>query len=288
MKEQNQLTNFEITIYQQIDQTVEFLKKLIGQRCHKIIIILGSGLGESIKGLENIINIPYSDIPNWPEAKAPGHKGILISAKLENKWVLIMQGRPHMYEGNTPLQISFPIRVAYTLGVRLMIITNAAGGNTRYSTGDIMLIEDHINLIWDNGLVGPNLSRYGVRFPKMTEVYSRALREQMVKIGEEQNIRFKIGVFTAIKGPGYETRAEMRFLSKLGIQASGMSTVIEAITAAHCTKNGKMETLGISVITDIMNPNRPHDFDEEMVIAEAKKVAPKLGGVISTFVKKLP
>jgi purine-nucleoside phosphorylase len=282
-------TLFLFSVYAEIEQAVYFLKRKFLRRQHKVLVILGSGLGESLRGLKNKITVSYQDIPHFPISTAPGHAGKLISARLGNKWVLVMQGRPHMYEGNSGTKIAFPIRVAYLLGVRTLVITNACGGlREGMHEGDIMIIKDHINLMNMNSLIGPNLDRFGKRFPDMHQPYDKRLVHLLRQIGEEElGLHLMMGVFTAISGPAYETPAEMRMMRTMGIDATGMSTVQECIVANHCTTHGPMRVAGISIITDICNPDSPNVLTEEDVIRIANQAAPKVGKLITAFIKRL-
>ena len=192
--------------------------------------------------------IPYENIPCFPVSTVKGHLGKLIVGILENKKILAMQGRFHYYEGYSMEEVTFPIRVMKQLGVKIVIVTNAAGGlNPDYNTGDIVLITDHINLMGDNPLIGPNLEEFGVRFPDMQEAYSKELITLSEKIGKSKNILLKKGVYAAVTGPNYETPAEIKMLSTLGADCVGMSTVPEVIVARH----QQMKVLGISSITNM-------------------------------------
>ena len=231
-----------------------------------VAIVLGSGLGAFAETLPGGVRVPYGEIPHWPAAKVIGHAGVLASGLVGGRRVLALSGRAHFYEGHPLTDVTFAMRVIGALGVPRVILTNAAGGiNTRFATGALMLIDDHINFMGRNPLVGPHEPRLGVRFPDMTEVYSRRLRGVAVAAGEAKGIRVEHGVYVAVLGPSYETPAEIRAFRTLGADAVGMSTAPEAIAARHAG----LEVLGISCIT---NPaagvvDRPLHHDEVMEVA---------------------
>ena len=197
-------------------------------------IILGSGLGSLAEQIEEAIVIPYAEIPHFVRSTASGHKGNLICGKLGGKQVVAMQGRFHYYEGYTMEQVTFPVRVMSLLGVKNLLVSNAAGGiNTSFKIGDLMIIRDHINMM-PNPLVGPNNETFGTRFPDMTRAYDRELIWLMETIASEMQIPVKKGVYVGLTGPSYETPAEYAFYGKVGGDAIGMSTVPEVIVARHC------------------------------------------------------
>mgnify|MGYP000706824788 CR=1 FL=1 len=211
-------------------------------------IILGTGLGELVHEIENKTEIPYTEIPNFPVSTVEGHSGKLIIGTLGNKRVLAMQGRFHYYEGYEMKQVTFPIRVFQALGIRYLFVSNAAGGmNPSFDIGDIMLIEDHINLFPEHPLHGKNYNELGTRFPDMSEAYDKKLRVMAMEIAKEKKIKLQHGVYVGVQGPTFETPAEYNFFRIIGGDAVGMSTVPEVIVANHA----KMKVLAFSIITDL-------------------------------------
>lgn len=214
----------------------------------KVAVVLGSGLGAFADELTGAVSMPYTDIPDWPRSTAIGHAGRLIAGKLDGTDVVVMAGRVHLYEGYTPHEVTFGIRVLGLLGVKSLVVTNAAGGiGAHLGRGGLVLISDHINLQGSNPLVGPNDEAFGARFPDMTEAYSKAYRDIAQKVARERGIRLQQGVYAALTGPSYETPAEIRYLRTIGADLVGMSTVPEVIVANHMG----MKVLGISVVTNL-------------------------------------
>jgi purine-nucleoside phosphorylase len=250
----------------------------------KIGIILGTGLGGLAKEIEAETIIDYGDIPHFPISTVESHHGKLIFGKLFGKDVVAMQGRFHYYEGYTMKQITFPVRVMKFLGVKYLLISNAAGGlNPLFRKGDLMIITDHINLLGDNPLIGPNDDELGPRFPDMSEPYSKELIELAEQIALEEKIRVQKGVYVAMTGPSLETRAEYRFLRLIGADAVGMSTVPENIVANHMG----MKVFGISVITDECFPDALQPLSVEEVIRVASETEPKLTRLMKRLVEKI-
>ena len=245
-------------------------------------ISIGTGLGEMAGQIESSASIAYEEIPHFPVSTVQGHSGILLSGKLFDKNVIAMQGRFHLYEGYSPLEVTFPIRVMQELGVRTIIIANASGGlNPSFSSGDIMIIDDHINLTGSNPLVGYNIERWGIRFPHMIGAYNKKLAESAFGFGRENDIAVQKGVYAGLKGPSLETPAEVRFLQTIGADAVGFSTVMEVIAAVHA----QMKILGLSVITNVCVPPSPATVEE--VITAAKTAAPKLERIIGKMVEEI-
>ena len=243
-------------------------------------IILGTGLGGFAEQIEIQASFDYEEIPNFPRSTATSHRGRLVCGRLEGLPVLAMEGRFHMYEGYSLKEITLPVRVMKHLGAQLLIVSNACGGmNPYHRCGDIMLIDDHINLLGDNPLIGINDDRLGPRFPDMSEPYDRGLIEQAMGIARQQNIHLHRGVFVAVPGPNLETRAEYRFLRQIGADAVGMSTVPEAIVAVHCG----LPVVGFSIITDLCFPDALEPANVEQIIAYATAAEPNL----TTLVTKL-
>lgn len=226
--------------------TLDFINEKTNHFKPEIGIILGSGLGDFASEFESIA-IPYSEIPNFESSTIQGHKGQLIFSRIQNKNVVIMQGRFHFYEGHSMEKVVFPIKVMKKLGVKTLIVTNAAGAiNKKFRPADLMLITDHINFMGQNPLFGPNDETLGTRFPDMSEVYKKDLIKKAQKVAKELKIKLQKGVYIACTGPSYESPAEVKMLKKLGADAVGMSTVPEAIVANYCGIN----VLGISCISN--------------------------------------
>jgi purine-nucleoside phosphorylase len=247
-------------------------------------IILGTGLGALVDEVDIEVTIDYSDIPHFPVSTVESHDGKLIFGTLSGKQVVVMQGRFHYYEGYSLAQVTFPVRVMHALGVRTLLISNAAGGmNPIYRRGDIMLIYDHINLIGDNPLIGPNDDSLGPRFPDMSEPYSQALIAQAEEVALESRIPLRKGVFVAVAGPNLETRAEYRFLRLIGADAVGMSTVPENIVAIHMG----MQVLAFSIITDECFPDALEPVDVPAIIKTAREADPKLRTLMKGVIARL-
>lgn len=268
-------------------ERVQEAKSFIEEKCltaPEFGIILGTGLGRLADDIDIDIEIPYEHIPNFPVATVEAHAGKLIAGTLSDKKVLVMQGRFHYYEGYSMQQIVFPVRIMKFLGIHNLIISNAAGGiNPIFSPGTIMAITDHINLLGDNPLIGPNDDRIGPRYPDMSEPYSHELLELVSSIALESKIPLAKGVYAAMAGPCLETRAEYRMLKTLGADAVGMSTVPEVIAAAHAG----IKVLGLSVITDACLPDALEAVNIEKIIATANRAEPKLVKLIKKVLKKL-
>lgn len=267
-----------------IDAAASFIQSKDARR-PEIAIILGSGLGKLGEQIENATVIPYSVIPGFPQSTAIGHKGNLIIGELGGKEVIAMQGRFHYYEGYDMWHITMPERVMSTLGVKYLFVSNAAGGlNPSFSIGDIMLINDHINLL-PNPLIGPNLARYGVRFPDMTQAYDAELIALAENCAREIGIAFQKGVYVALTGPCYETPAELRFLGKAGGDAVGMSTIPEVIVARHCG----MKVMGVSIITDIATgyPVEGYVTDGEEIVKIADAAADRMTALFTRVIAAL-
>jgi purine-nucleoside phosphorylase len=244
----------------------------------RVGIILGTGLGDLAEKIEGGGGMPYEEIPHFPESTVASHAGRLISGTLSGQEVVAMEGRFHFYEGYTLDQVTFPVRVMKALGAELLIVTNACGGmNPMYEKGDIVAIEDHINLMGVNPLIGPNDDALGPRFPDMYCPYDPELVRKAEAVALENGIRMQRGVYVAVTGPCLETRAEYRFLRGIGADTVGMSTVPEAIVAVHAG----MRILGLSVVTDICLPDALEPVKIEEIIEVANVAGPKLETVIS-------
>lgn len=247
-------------------------------------IILGTGLGGLVEDVDIDAVINYGDIPHFPISTVESHHGKLIFGMLSGKQVMVMQGRFHYYEGYSLDQVTFPVRIMHALGVRTLLISNAAGGmNPIYRRGDIMLIYDHINLIGDNPLIGPNDESLGPRFPDMSEAYSETLIAQAEAVALEERIPLRKGVFVAVAGPNLETRAEYRFLRIIGADAVGMSTVPENIVAVHMG----IHVLAFSIITDECFPDALEPVDVPAIIKAANETDPKLRTLMKGVITQL-
>jgi purine-nucleoside phosphorylase len=266
-----------------INESLAFIREKIEQ-VPRIGLILGSGLGVLAEAIENPICFSYQDIPHFPVATVEGHRGELIFGQLGSQPVVTMGGRFHLYEGYPASTVALPIRVMKQLGVEIVIITNAAGGvNQSYVPGDLMLICDHINLMFQNPLIGPNQEEFGLRFPDMSRAYCVQLRDQAKEIAAQQGIQLREGVYTAVMGPSYETPAEIRMIRKMGGDAVGMSTVPEVIVARH----GGMQVMGISIITDACLPDALEEADIATIIATAGRAEPHLTRLVEGVVARL-
>jgi len=250
----------------------------------EIGIVLGTGLGALAKRIETDAAIPYSEIPGFAEATVTTHAGQLILGKIRGVPVVVMEGRIHCYEGYTPQQVTFPVRLIKALGAGTLIVSNACGGmNPQMKAGDLMVIEDHINMMGVNPLIGPNEDELGPRFPDMSEPYDHGLIELAENAALDMKLPLKRGVYVAVTGPNLETRAEYRMLRAMGADVVGMSTVPEVIVAAHAA----LRVLGISVVTDICLPDalKPASIDE--IIAIANDAEPKLAALVEEVIARL-
>jgi purine-nucleoside phosphorylase len=240
-------------------------------------IILGTGLGGLVEEIELEATFDYSELPHFPRSTAISHRGRLVCGRLAGLPVMAMEGRFHMYEGYSLKQITLPVRVMKALGADLLVVSNACGGmNPYFRGGDIMVIEDHINLMGDNPLIGINDDRLGPRFPDMCEPYDRKLIETALSIAHRENIAAHQGVFVAVAGPNLETRAEYRFLRLIGADVVGMSTVPEVIVAKH----SGMRVIGFSIITDMCLPDALEPADISKIIETANRAEPKLRALV--------
>ena len=272
-----------MTYLEKVDEAVAAVRHRAGAAIPDVAIVLGSGLGDFAKQLTGAVSIPYADLPNWPAAKVIGHEGRLVIGALGGKRVAALAGRAHFYEGHDLRTVTFATRVLGRLGVKVLILTNAAGGinDVDLEPGMLMVMDDHINLLGSNPLVGPNDETFGPRFPDMTEVYSKRLRGLADAVARAQGLRIGHGVYVALHGPSYETPAEIRFLRAIGADAVGMSTVPEAIVARHMG----LEVLGISCITNAAAGVLPQPLNHAEVMEVAQQVrgafAALLEGIIA-------
>jgi purine-nucleoside phosphorylase len=254
--------------YERIEQAVGHVRERCGAP-PATAVVLGSGLGDFADRLREAVSIPYGDLPNWPPSAIVGHSGRLVIGTLGRRRVAALAGRAHFYEGHDLTTVVFPIRVMARLGVKEAILTNAAGGiNTAFAQGALMIIDDHINLLGSNPLIGPNDERFGTRFPDMSEVYSSRLRRIADDAAAAAGVPVTHGIYVATHGPSYETPAEIRFFRSIGADAVGMSTVPEAIAARHMG----LEVLGISCITNMAAGVLPGPLNHDEVMATARRV----------------
>lgn len=271
---------------EQFDEIAGEIRKKT-QDLPKIAIILGSGLGGFADSISEPVSIPYADLPHWPVSTVPGHAGRLIIGKLEDKSVLVMQGRIHFYEGYSMQQVTLPIRVMQRLGIEVLIVTNAAGAvNPGFEPGDLMLITDHINYVGMAGfnpLFGPNIDELGPRFPDMSQAYDRQLIQLARSASEESKVPLQEGIYIGLSGPSFEGPADLRFLRLIGADAVGMSTVSEVTVARH----GNTRVLGISGISNKANLDGNSITTHEEVLEAGKTIAPKMEKLIRTIIRKL-
>ena len=247
-------------------------------------IILGTGLGALADEIQIETIIDYSDLPNFPLSTVESHKGRLLCGTLAGRTVVAMQGRFHRYEGYTLQQVTYPVRVLRALGAETLIVSNACGGmHPLWAAGDLMLIADHINLLGDNPLIGPNDDALGPRFPDMSEPYDSSLRVLAREVAVANGITLREGIYAAVQGPNLETRAEYRFLRAVGADVVGMSTVPEVIVARH----GGMRVLGLSIITDQCLPDALESASLAQIIKVARNAEPKLSAVVKGVVARL-
>ena len=273
--------NQEVNWLERIQETASFIKQKVGGEMPKAAIILGSGLGNLVNEIDIKVAIPYSEIPI---STVEGHKGQLIFGNLGDKYVMAMQGRFHYYEGYSMKEATFPVRVMKAIGVKVLCVSNAAGGmNPNFRVGDVMLITDHINLFPDHPLRGKNYNELGPRFPAMNEAYSHRILDLARNIAKENDIRLMEGVYVGTQGPTFETPSEYRYFYRIGGDAVGMSTVPEVIVARH----GDMEVFGLSVITDLGGEGIFVDVSHEEVQQAASKAEPIMSFLVKEIINKL-
>jgi purine-nucleoside phosphorylase len=269
---------------EQFNESAAFLRKA-GVNAPKVGVILGTGLGNRfVREIRNPLSIEYSDIPHFPESTVESHHGKLIYGEMHGKQVLAMQGRFHYYEGYDLRQITLPVRVMKLLGIENLLISNAAGNiNPAWTKGELMLLDDHINLLPDHPLRGPNIDSLGPRFPDMSEAYSKRLNTLLREIAREKKITLREGVYAALQGPTLETRAEYRYVRILGADAVGMSTVPEVIVARHM----RLPCCAISVFTDDGFPDQLREVNMQEILAIAATAEPALTELYSELIRRL-
>jgi purine-nucleoside phosphorylase len=266
-----------------VKESVSFLERETELRPH-IAVVLGTGLGGLADKIKSAAAIPYKNIPNFPISTVESHESRLLFGTLAGKTVVAMQGRFHYYEGYEPKEITFPVRVMAAMGIKTLLICNAAGGlDLSYQAGDLMVISDHINLTGQNPLRGSNLDEWGPRFPDMTAPYSRELIDLARKAANDLGIKMHVGVYVGVTGPSMETAAETRFLRIIGADAVGMSTIPEVIVAVHAG----LKVLGLSVITNVNDPDNYLPAPIEQVIATAKGAEANLVRLVEELLRRM-
>ena len=269
--------------FDRVDEAAAGLRRELGS-VPEIAIVLGSGLGAFGESLGAATMVPYGNIPHWPASRVVGHAGTLVAGTAAGRRVLALSGRAHFYEGHDLRTVTFATRVISRLGVKVFILTNAAGGiNLRFGQGALMVIDDHINLLGTNPLIGPNEERFGLRFPDMSEVYSRRLRRLTDEASIATGVKVEHGVYVAVTGPSYETPAEIRAFRTLGADAVGMSTIPEAIVARHMG----MEVLGISCISNMAAGILPQPVTAEEVIETTNRIRDQFIALLEDVIGRL-
>ena len=272
-----------MSLFDRIQETAAFISSKITSK-PKVGVILGSGLGGLVDNITVETEIDYSIIPNFPTSTVQGHSGKLVFGKMNDCDILLMAGRFHYYEGYSMEEVTFPVRVMKSLGVEILILSNAAGGtNASFNIGDMMIIKDHINLFPEHPLRGHNDERLGTRFPDMSQAYDHDLINIAKEIAAESEINVRTGIYTGLQGPTYETPAEYKMLHTLGGDAVGMSTVPEVIVARH----GGMRVFAISIITDLGITDTPIVVTHEEVLEAANAAAPKMAALVAGLVKRI-
>lgn len=267
-------------LHEQLHETASVIQQRNPGFHPKVGIILGSGLGDFADGFADKVVIPYKDLPHFPTSSVPGHAGRLVLGKVGGEPVVAMQGRVHYYEGFTPAQVAFPARVLCALGIRTLVVTNAAGGvNLSFRPGDLMVITDHLNLSGWNALVGHNDDRVGPRFPDMSSAYTPELRDELLGCASRLKIPLKQGVYAMQSGPSYETPAEIRMLRVLGADAVGMSTVPEVVAASHMG----VAVAGVSCITNLAAGIGHKPLSHEEVAETANRVKDVFASLLTEF-----
>ncbi len=269
-------------LYEKAKETAEFLLQKTNGKIPEYAIVLGSGLGSLTEDIDIETEMPYGEIPHFPVSTVEGHKGSLIFGTLSGKYVMAMNGRFHYYEGYSMYEVTFPERVMKMMGINKLIVSNASGGvNKSFKIGDVMIIRDHINFFSEHPLRGKNDQRFGPRFVNMSEPYSKKMIEVVENYAKARKICYQKGVYLGLSGPTFETIAEYNMVRVLGADAVGMSTVPEVIVAKHMG----MEVFGISVITDIDDPELIQSVNHEEVMKEAKKAEPVVRELVRALVR---
>ena len=268
---------------QKIQAAADYIRSKV-KKIPRTALILGSGLGVLAEEVQDSVSIPYADIPHFPVSTAPGHAGVFTAGTLEGQEVIVMGGRFHFYEGYDMETIAFPIRVMKTIGVETLILTNAAGGvNEQYKPGDLMIITDHLNMVGQNPLRGPNDEQLGLRFPDLSTLYNPELSSILESTARENGIEYRKGVYAWTSGPSFETPAEIRMLRTMGADAVGMSTVPEAITAHHCG----IRVAGVSCISNMAAGVLDQPITQEEVFEVAALVRDRFSTLIRQTLSKM-
>ncbi len=269
-------------VWQDLEEAAQAIQKKISWR-PEIAVVLGTGLGDLTRAMKVEGAFPYSEIPHFPVATVESHKGQLVFGTLGGKRAAVMEGRFHGYEGYSMQEVTFPIRVLAQLGAKILVVTNAAGGlNLKYKKGQLVLIEDHINLMGVNPLVGPNEDRLGPRFPDLSQPYSKRLLKLTEEAAREEKVEVERGVYVAVLGPNLETRAEYRWMRGMGADLVGMSTVPEVLVGVH----RGMEILGVACVTDVCDPDHLEPVDIKEIIRTANEAGPRLDRLLESAIKK--
>ena len=272
-----------MSYYDQVKEAADTVRSRI-KEVPQVALVLGSGLGDFANTPADAVALPYEQLPHWPASRVVGHEGRLVVGRVKGRTVAALAGRCHAYEGHDPKTVAFAVRVMGLLGVKTVILTNAAGGiNTGFAQGALMVIDDHINLTGLNPLVGPNEDRFGPRFPDMTQVYSTRLRTIADQAGGAIDLPLPHGVYAALLGPSYETPAEIRYLRTIGADAVGMSTAPEAIAARHMG----IEVLGISCITNMAAGVLPQPLDHNEVMETTRRVRDRFMALLEGVIGRL-
>ncbi len=270
-------------VWDQIQETIQAIREKASDT-PKIGVILGTGLGGLGEKIASPVSLPYEAIPHFPRSTVEGHKGQMVFGRIGGKPVVVMEGRFHAYEGYSAGEVTYPVRIMRALGAEILIVSNAAGGlDPAFAAGDLMVIDDHINLMGVNPLLGPNDERLGVRFPDLSAPYDEKLAALAQRIAREKGIRLHRGVYVAVLGPNLETRAEYRFLRRIGADAVGMSTVPEVLAAVH----GGMRVFAVSCVTDLCIPETLKPASLEKILKVAKEAEPKLTALVSGVIEGL-
>lgn len=268
----------------EIKEAADFIQSRIN-RAPAVAMILGSGLGDLAEEIEESVHIPYNEIPHFPVSTVEGHAGRLVIGKFQGKEVIAMQGRFHYYEGYSMQEVTFPVRVMKSLGAENLIVTNACGGmNKSYQPGDLMVIEDHLNMTNDNPLIGENLEAFGPRFPDMSTAYNKEFQELAHRCAEKDGLTLQQGVYAGITGPYFMSAAELIMLRRLGGDVVGMSTVPEVIVAQH----SGMNVLGISCVTDMAVGEDLQGVTHQEVMETAARTKPKFISLVKKIIKDMP
>ena len=271
-------------MFSKIKETADFLASRMGE-LPEVGMITGTGLGSVTESVVPDFRLPYEEIPHFPKSTVEGHKGTLVAGTFGNRSIVALEGRFHLYEGYTPQEVTFPVRVMARLGIKFFLMSSAAGGlNPAFEKGNLMIITDHINLKGVNPLTGPNLAEFGPRFPDMSQVYAPELVTLAREKAMQSGLFIREGVYVGVSGPSLETPAETRFLRMIGADAVGMSTVSQAIVAAHCG----LKTLAIAVITNVNIPDCMGKTTIEEVVEASKEAGPALSNLWEKIITDLP